>query len=79
MLELDTSLSCANQLYSISWKNTKYLTSRTEEVVKSILSAIGRKIDVEHVTFYLLDALENRPDDRKELIYLVNNIIIIGM
>lgn len=35
-------------------------------------------MDFEGLTLYLLDALENQPNNRKEIIYLINNAILIG-
>lgn len=62
----------------ICWSNTKYLSHETESVVKSICHSIGENVDYESLTLYLLDALENQPNNRKEIVYLINNAILNG-
>lgn len=71
----DLNNICATK---ICWTNTKYLSHETESVVKSICHSIGENVDFESLTLYLLDALENQPNNRKEIVYLINNAILNG-
>lgn len=71
-------MPCRSKTFFVSWKNMKYLTGESENIVKNILYTIGRKIDFEYIAFYLLDEIENHSDNRKELIYLLNHIILTG-
>ncbi len=54
----------------------KYLSHHSETILKKVFSTISKNSDVENLCVYLLDLLENEEKDRKEIIYLINNIIL---
>lgn len=74
--KIELGVSYCDGVTAISWKNTKYLNSQTEEALKNICNTLSRKIDTESTTFYLLDIFETDIEDRKEVIYLINNLLL---
>lgn len=67
-----------NSILCVSWRNMKNLSYETEDIVKNIFVTISQKVNLESVSYHLLDILENDPGDRKEIVYLINNIILSG-
>ena len=68
----DDSVQC------ISWRNMKHLSHQTENITKHIFATLSQKVNLENLSYYLLDILETDFEDRKEIVYLINNIILCG-
>lgn len=73
---MGVSDSCNINIQTISWKNSKYLNRQTDMAVKQICETISKKTEIESIAFYLMDIFETNIEDRKEAIYLINNIVL---
>ncbi|XP_065213108.1 TELO2-interacting protein 1 homolog [Planococcus citri] len=74
----ELEVSNADGVATISWKNSKHLNCQTEIALKNVCKTLSCKIDFESMTFYLLDIFETNIEDRKEVIYLMNNVLLSG-